>query len=784
MSLFPDSAELDDLATIDPETLKVPRERLTTPDALRSIYTELKREDEASAQNRMIIQQLMNFTPPHDAAELDEKNQGDRFNITTGEGPALKDEAVGAYMDIAEKPACLLKLPLLSEVGEMGDSWGQIMAEEFTTLRRDDDNYLPKHLEWCDLYVTHGVAIPYFDDSFSIQYQVGGLDSFKFPRKTGIISSKVPITAMGGTIDILDLYAKIEDGTLNGWDENAVKRAIATHASKAKQDDWADFEKVEKAIKANDLYVSTICNPIPVIYGWVREFDGSWSMYLTTETAGDKINNAKETFLYKKRGAYQNVNQAFQLCAFSVGTGGLLYTVRGLGYLIYQLCNSMDILHCQFLDSAVIQSALIVQPASVEDMQDMSLINFGPGIAMPPTMRIPDRPQSADLNRTLVPAIRESRDILNRVTGGLSAGGQVNPDGDRKTKLEVSAKLDFLNKLNSFAVSLFYGPYEKIIREQVRRAYTVRQRDPQAKQAVIEMKQRCIDRGVPEKCFKLIDYKRIKVTRIIGNGSMASRIGLMEQVQPLYQTWDDVGRKNFSYDHCCEVLGYDKADRYVGRPDASREPIDASIAVLENFQLLEGDYIEPRDGQNHMVHIPVHLEELEAGLQGLDEGTVDLKTWTMEHFQLFKHVSATLERTTVHETMQAKLNEYNQRTQQIGEIAMNGMKMINKEARDAAEESQTAQAQGVGPDGQPLAAPAPDPVATAKAEMIKQKMGLDAVAAKQKISQDVETHLVRLKLMKDSGNQAIVLATQKAMTDIALKNAQAEATSRRPAKNS
>lgn len=768
MSLFLESENsLNFLKTLDKETLAAPPERLTSPSALRGIYDKLKDDDSNSAYNRSLIQGLMDFTPPHDDFELENKGQSDRFNITTGEGPAIKNEAVAAYMDIYTTPKVLAEIPLLPEIDKnSADTWGLIMAEEYTTMDRSDDASLPLHLQLADTYVTHGVAIGYFDDRQTMRYSTAGLDHFKFPRKTGIVSSEVEMCCALGSYGITELYSKIVDiqqDDEEGWNSEAVKRAILNTTS-IHNPDWNNWEEIQRQIKSNDIYVSSICDQIEVVHGWVREFNGKISYYIAAKQNLSKDDNEpEENFLFRSRNFYESVDEAFQIFPFSVGNGGRLYTVRGLGYLIYQLCNAMDIMHCKMLDNARVSSSLIVQPASTEDLQDMQLIDFGSGIAIPPNMKLPERQISQNLNNSLIPALNESRNILNRATGGLANGDLIqNPGSDRRTKLEVSSQLDHLNKLNSFAINLFYGPYDKITREKVRRAFTVRQKDKAAKKRVDEMKKRCVDRGVPPDVFDKIDFKRVRASRIIGTGSRSSRIMLMDQMQQMYSTWDAVGRNNFEYDYLVELVGAEKAERYAGKPEAPRQPVDASIAKLENFQLLEGDYMDPIDGQNHMVHLGIHIEELQAGLQGVDEGQIDIMQWTMEHQMLFKHCVATLEVTTVHESVQDELNAYHQQIQQIGEIITNGIKMINKKAREGQPVEQGQQGQKESP------------------EQIKQRetqaeMQKSDMLFKQKMEQDMQKHMLTLQQIKEVGQQKMVMSAQNAMSKIVSKDAEVQA---------
>jgi hypothetical protein len=771
MSLFNDSEQaLDELKTVSIKSdgdFDVPEERLTSPAAARNIYETLEEADGDSSRNRSLVQGLMDFVPPHDEVEMENKGQSDRFNITTGEGPAIKNEAVAAYVDIYTNPKTLAEIPLMSDVDpNYSETWSLIMAEEFTTMDRSDDASMPNHLQLADLYVTHGVGICYFDDKETMQYSVGGLDHFKFPRKTGIVSSKVELCCALGTYTVPQLYRKID---ANGWNKEEIMAILSHHAGSTKPE-WDNYEELQRDIKANELYVESICDPIEVIHTWVQELESKKISYYISSRHGRESksnqNQREEEFLFRERDYYDSADQAFQIFPFSVGNGGKLYTVRGLGYLIFQLCNAMDVMHCKLMDNARVGSSLIVQPATIEDAQDAQLIDAGPFLMLPPTMRIPERQTQIDLNRAIIPAINESRNILNRATGGMASGSMMlQDDKDRQTKLEISSKLDYINKLNSFAISLFYGPYDKIMREKVRRAFTVKQKDREAAQRVKEMKERCIARGVPPEIFNKIDVKRVRASRIIGTGSRASRIMLLDQVSQMFAEMDAVGRKNFTYDYLVELLGVDKANRYLGEPDTKRFPVDYKLAKLENFEMLEGDYIDPVDGEDHLVHLGVHIEELEVGLKDVDEGVLDLSDWTIEHQQLYRHCTAHLEMVTVHKTVMPELNAYRQRVQQIGEIVVNGMKQINKMAREGELANQGKQA---GASDLQIKEQKAQQEMAHREQSHQQKMAIDAQEASMRIRAD----LAKLEASKMASEAKVTLEAQKAIAKIAASEAE------------
>lgn len=767
MALFTQSEQLlDDLKGPDPETLEVPKSRIGTPEAVRRIHHKLTSDDEAGAYNRSLVQGQKDYQGPHDDTELENKGQSDRFNITTGESATVVNEAVAGLVDIFVTPKLLAQIPLKREVDQQyAETWSMIIADEYTDLiRNDGGTSLVNFQQLCDIYATHGISIPYFDDRENPYYSVAGLDHFKFPRKTPIVTNRVELCTAYGTYGAAELFGKL--GTDPDWNDKAIRLAILQSTEKSGVTEWGDWEKVQQELKANEAYVDCIAPRIEVVHCWVKEFDGKISYYIAAKNQlSENHTNWTEEFIYKCEGRYEEMGQFLQIMAFSIGNGGLIYTVRGMGYIIYQLCNAIDLLTCKTFDNARVGGSLILQPATMDDIQDMQSIDAGWGVMLPPNMKIPEKPLGQNLNNSVIPALNEARSVMNRATGGLASGSMMmNDEKDRETKLEVSSKLDFINKLNSFAINLIYGPLDSITKEQVRRVFHVQQKEPVLKRRIKAMKERIKARGVPDEALKLIDIDRVKASRIIGTGSRASRLMIMDQMQSFYSTMDAVGRSNFEFDYLCELVGPEKAERYAGKPNETRETYDHSIATLENFQLVEGDYMEPKEGQNSLVHLSIHVPELELELKAVDEGSVDLMEWTIKHQTLYQHCIATLEITSVHETVEAELNDYRARVQRVGELVVNGMKQIAKEQRD----------QGEAAAGQDAAMAEGQNELQLEAQKTQQELQSNEAKHSQKLQHIFQEGLLKLNLQKQAGQQKMVLASQDALSKIAVKEAEGQ----------
>ena len=764
MSLYESTKELDSIAeslrSIDKESGKAPKERMLNPASLRTIHGKNVTDDETGSYNRSLVQADMDFAAPFNEKELMEKGQGDRFNFNTGEAAAIKNEAVSGYVDIYSTPTTIAEIPLVNMEEPYKSLYERILSEEFTAMDRSHDSSFPTFLQLCDSYVTHGVAIGYFEDKQTMHYKVGGLDRFKFPRKTSIITSELTMCTCDSTMSVIDLYQKIsEDQPLKGWNRDAVIKAITNAASQVSTR-WNEWEKIQQDIKSNDIYLDSQVDVIELVYGWVVEYDKSVSFYITTKHGyNQNASEAEEDFLFKEVSYYSSIQEAFQIFAFTIGNNSRIHTVRGLGYLIYQICNAMNVLTCKMMDNARVEGSMVFQANTPEDLEDLEIIDFGGGIALPPNLSMPARGQAANLNNSMVPAITLGRGLLDRATGGLSAGNMIlSGQQDRRTKLEVSAQLDWINKLNSFAINLFYGPLDCLVREKVKRAFTVRQPDKNSRLMVKKMKDRCLNRGVPETVFSMIDYEKVKAQRIIGTGSRVSRVMIYDQLQQMFASMDEIGRKNFTFDVGAELIGSDKAIRYFGKTEEQRLPLDAKIADIENSQLLQGLPIDPIDGEMHMVHIPRHLAKFEQNLQGVENGSIDLIQFATTHSALHEHLIKTIEMTTVQEEQQQEFNSFVQKAQQIGEIIVNGMRAYNKQqkaAEDAAAQEGANPSEGA---GQPAA------INSAKAQEDRMKLQMQT-----------EIHQEKLRQIKEIGQQKIVLETQKAMSQIATKDAEARA---------
>lgn len=771
MSAFKSSQ--DDLAACSDITPDL-EERVKTPAAARSMHTKFCEADSESSANRAATQELMDYVPPYDQDDLDERGMSDRFNVNYGISTSLRNEAIGPFLDIYTSPNRLVKMALSDEVEpEMRGTWADIMSDEFTKMIRQWDLSLPNMLLLCDMFVTHGISIPWFEDKASLAWNVGGLEDCKFDDDAIAVPSKVEAMTIIREMSVPELYTKIEghedSEDYNGWNGPVAKRLIEQAKPKGPNSDNWNYEAASRLAKSNRVGSTHNLPIIELIWLVVRELDGKISVYATTKSPESSDNGSspqEETWLYKKRGAYDDANQMFQIFAFSVGNKNRIYTIRGLGYALFQPGQADNILRCKMMDSARHRASEIYQPESqIESIEDLQFIDIGHAIIAPKGLRGVPQMNSQRMDEGIGYVLDSNNQVLARHTSGLAGNSLTENPNARRNELQVTAELEHANKVQGFAISLFYLPYDKLMRELVRRAFNETQEDLAINTMVRRMKDSCLRRGVPKDVLSKIDLESTQATRLQGAGSKGSRLVSFQQLGEMFSSMDPIGQEYFNFDFAAEIKGTEAAERYFGLPGERRGHVDVAIARSENNDLLEGVMMEPLDGENSMVHLVEHIEALVVGIQQVNEGETDIADWTMRNIPLYDHCVATLEQTSVHPSRIKELNSFRQQIQQAGEIIDNGLRHINK-LREKGDMSQ-----GLDPEGNTLPDGQPDPAAE-KASAAQRDSDL-------KMATMFAQAQAKIEMMRQTSEAQMDIARQKAFAEIQLKDASTAAEIRR-----
>lgn len=612
-----------ELKGLDPVTGEAPCSRVGDVDAARSIYLALKKADEGSSRNRALIDGMFNGAPPFNANDLKEMGQGDRTNLDFGEAAALKEQALAGYYDLTNSVDKIARVRTSYGTPEQAAEWSEAISEEFHHTLKEWSEFEFNHQRLSDMFVSHGVAVSYFEDEIDWRYRVTGFNEFRIPRGTRASEGEIEVATVDREYRADELYAFIREPQVAeelGWDVTTVREALKRACASDTTTSLGDWERLEVELKNNDIMWGTAKSKVvKVVHMWVKEFCGCVThLIFLQEPLPTGPGATKESFLYRKQDRFESPTQCWVTFCYGVGNG-TYHGIRGLGFKIYPHIQVLNRLRCGMVDGALLSSSLIVQPSdsSTRALDDLTLTYYGPYALFPPGLKIVEK-AVPNLQQNIIPVISDMAAQMQNNSGAYQTRA-VGGDNTARTAYEVRAQLQKESILSSASINLFYHPWKRLLNETyrrlARRGYSAN--EPGGREAV-EFRKRCLKRGVPEEAIYRV--RSVEPVRAIGYGSPQMRMAAVDETMQIFGSLDEMGRINLLRDRIAARFGQEVVDRYLPSPNtALRPPIDAKIAILENATMVEGNSIPVSPGENHFLHAQAHLQAAD----GLDAATVE-----------------------------------------------------------------------------------------------------------------------------------------------------------------
>jgi len=720
-----------DLLNLDPDTLDAPESRLRDVKAANSIYDTLRKADEKSSVNRSRTDAMFDGAPPYDQRVLTSTGQGNRTNLNFGEAQRYLDVSMSAYVDLYTSLERLVNVKVqLGEPASRQDA-EDIIAEELTQMLREWPEFHSAYLRLCTEFTKHGVGVAYFEDPKSWKFRVCGLGDFLIPRQTQASEEYIEVACARRQYLLHELYAFVknpEAAAKVGWDVEEVKRVILKNARTSGRNGshtYADWESTQREMKNNDLYTGLENTTVQVVHMWVREFDGSVSLLMFAE-------ESPKEFMFRSNSLFSNPEQAYVLFSFGVGSNGTYHSVRGLGHRIFNQIQTSNRIRCQMLDSAMMASAVMIQPETQRALEDLSFTMYGPYSILSPNVKVVEK-AAPNLSQNLLPALSDLQNQLASNVDLVSTyGSQSSP---YRNQLQTEHDLAVSSRLTGSTINLFYSSWTRLLREVVRRAVGNPQRDARTKAFFA----RCAEKGVAEPIIKSLDFTKTTAVKAIGAGSAANRLLALRELNSIAGSYDDVGRRNLIRDITSERVGRDLVDRYAPANPEPRTTVDAKIAMLENQAMQSGQPVAVLDSEMHGMHLRIHNPLLQQLVSAIDAGQADPVQYLPLVESIFKHCSDHLQYLASDPSAQSQIAETKQLLQIAQEVITNTGRKVQAQQRKQ-QEAQAGQA-GQPQEGQPPAGPSPTEMKMQehqlKMQIAQQKAQIEMQIKQSKADQDI-----------------------------------------------
>ena len=730
-----DAIDEIDLSTLTPEGKPKKPSRLSSASAIRAMYRQGVQDDQGSSTVRAQLQACKDGAPPFNQAALVTSGQGSRANFNTLMMQDLITKANTGRNDIIFSPKQLMTIEV--EGGEPAERLGycRIIAAELSRTIRKWGSFSANTQRLIDLFDTHGVGIDYAPDDKDFRFEVASLDEFLVPRQVSVSAEKTPWAIASKPMLVTELYDHIENeavATKLGWNVPAVKEAIGRATNQVPTGEVGDTAMLQQQVKNNDVFVGTMFQHIKVLHCWVREFDSTYSLFITEKDA------PKGDFLFKQYSRYESVEEAFNYFCYGVGNGKL-HSVRGLGHMIFALCQMHSRLMCQKADGVMLSESIMLQATSSNAMQEATLTYLGPFSLMPQGFEVVEKQFAGGSDRAMG-FLGELKSQMGQISGRFMTpqgqGGETYQNRD-----SVGADLENAASGDSGSIDLFYASWDRTMRRMCKRICTGPKSDP----LVREFHRRIERAGITKEILDSIDHDSTYAYRTLGAGSPAARSLSFTKLMSLLPQLDEIGRKNLIYQFVANEVGYQNADEFASKAEEPRLGTEASLAKIENELLRMGRPLEVLSYQMHGTHVQIHVPPLLETLDAVERGELD-------PMQELPGLQATLDHLSAHGEELVRDPSQLALYGQVKEAINNTQQVVTNMERKI----KAIQAQGGGAEGEGQPAPG----------------GEDAMNAEKVKQEQLKTAMIEFKfdLAQRKGEMELAMQQAKADQNLALND--------------
>ena len=671
--------------------------------------------DQTRAEDRKVLLRLYNGNPPYDEA-TEEENQI-QFNRNDLTGPNVLAQARTQYNNAHLRPSNFFTAKAQSGPGHKRSEWSYKFTNNANRpLKASSAQSALVRSQGANL-MTFGIGPASWKDRRSIIPGGIPVSSLLIPSETTIEDwDNLEFAAIFREWTISQLYDMTHGPKVDpGWNMEMVQRAyeyIKDDYRKSPNSLAFEYmpERIEELYKQDKgLFGSDAMPTVDVWDVYCKAEDGkSWLRRIILDsnagqdmTAGrPKSRNQigdKEQFLYTSgnRKYADNFSQIVH-CQFgdcSPYSPVKYHSVRGLGWMLWGICDIQNQMHCKFSEAVMEQFMWFFQTAGNQDLIRLKKASFQHMGIIPAGIKFLAANERYTPNMPLVEmAFARNREQLGDMSASFTRGYDEGK-GQGRTATETMAIVNSSQALASGVLTLSYGYAKSLYTEQVRRLCLKNSTDPMAR----EFRLACLRDGIPE---DMLDVKKwsIEPEQVLGGGNKTLQMATVGFLNTIRKNLPPDGQR--IVDHMSvEAATEQPAVAQEIAPLGDNLPISNStnVAQLATERIMRGlPFAAPKDAI-YEDYVTVWMGDMGLTIRKLQQrGATASQDELLGLMNLAKHVSDFLAVMASNEDEKEKTKQF---ADEFGRL-QNGIKALAQQFQQAAQK----QAGGNGAQPDPKAA--------------------------------------------------------------------------------
>lgn len=722
------------------------------PEKISTLIMKFKEADLPRAQNRANIQRLFNGEKPYTDQQAIENSI--QTNVNFLEGTRIMHDARSQWNNAFLKTSNFFTVSLTKGDPLKRRTYGNQITANINRIMKNSAEYMETFQAVGANIFLHGPGPSMWEKNDYWCPKAIGIEDLKFPSNTLKSFSNLSHFAIYKELSYGELY-KLTHGknTDPGWNMKAVNKALAGIKNENTEfnniDPTYNPEAFAEKIKANIGYYDS--DAVPTIKAWEFYFhddeNDHWNRRIILDST-TKSDLEKE-FLYEKDNYAKKHSEIIHV-QFADGANKApfyYYSVRSLGWLLYDVCRLQNRLRSKFNDAVFEQMLWYFYVASPEDRDRLQKIELSHMGIIPDGMtfvKAGDRFQPrADLVQM---GLSQNRQNMSENSSSFTQ--DVN-DGTQKemTATETMARVNSASSMVSAMLNLAYG-YEKFRYNEICRRFCLKSSsDPEIK----KFQDKCKQDKIPD---EVMDFEcwEVEPEKTLGAGNKILQIAQSDKLMTARPAYDPDAQREIL--HIFTEVNTDDpqlANRLVPlkKPEINDAIMEAQWA---SGALMQGLPVAIKQGINHIDYVEALLVAMQAVIGRIEESG---GMATAQEILGLQNVASHLQQ---HMQIIAQDESQQQRVKQYGDALGKMMNMVKAYGQRLQEQMQKqAEASQV------------DPAAMAKVQAEQAKLGMEQAAHAQEMIQKQQEFIADQSRRNAEFQQRMEQELIKSQTDILLK---------------
>lgn len=567
----------------------------------RKLYSRLTVDNTKRSAIFSEIRNAFDGARPMNQNILESQGNGWQANFNTGDARALLDRASKPYNTLVESQPNRISVTIHENTSHRQkyesvfaknfdrfiDDWGQDYKVQWQLMSNNHIMYGPGMVIW-----------PYADNP---RFAAPNAQRVLFPKDARMSPDSWDVVCMVRDVSASELYLKVKDeasGKSNeavGWNLDAIKKAIYTSLYGNQRRDYRDFTRWSDDLVQNDIVISSINQPLQLVWLYVRQFDGRIGCYVFTISGGE------EQFLYQNED-YANKWQHIIGCVwYDTGQDSLVHSIKGFGIKNYPYIQAIARLKLRMVDSAAMSFSMNFQYGDGIPADSPPIANYGPINMFP-----------AGINQMQwYPQIQQGMAVMEMLSQNQSENNamyrqQVNAQiAKSNTARQASILASQAGELTEAQASLFLSQVgESIFSECMRRLRRKGNTEPDAVAFVRRMR----EDGVPDEVIFKSEI-RIQCSASAGIASAMMREQRAQQMLGLTNK-PGINQRYWLEQYIAYTWGANAVDKGMLPEGQNSSPWERKMAMIENSSFGQGMQLPVDQGEAHFEHSEEHLKPL------------------------------------------------------------------------------------------------------------------------------------------------------------------------------